>query len=159
MLVLGAYRQGEAADAKTYVATVAAILAHYSEDVVRAVTEPASGIQTRIKWLPTPAEVRAACEAELKPQRDYAERKRRVEDERLLLTNTSTASPEERERAFERWMRDIKPELEDAGRAVPKWQPGPIEELVVGSLPKLSEYAKMTHDERAAKILAQSGSV
>jgi hypothetical protein len=117
------------------------------------VTDPIRGLPGSTKWLPNVAEVRAACEAQLKPERDYEERKRRVEEERLLLTNTSTCTPEERERAFDRWMRDIRPELEDAGRAVPKWQPGPIEELVVGPLPKLSEYAKMTHEERAAKIL------
>jgi hypothetical protein len=153
IMLLGCYRQGEAADPKVYVRAVAAVLAHYDEAVITAVTDPVRGLPGSVKWLPNVAEVRAACEAQLKPERDYEERKRRVEDERLLLTNTSVATAEERERAFERWMRDIRPGLMDAGRAVPKWQPGPIEELIVGPLPKLSEYAKMSHEERAKKIL------
>jgi hypothetical protein len=153
IMLLGCYRQGEAADPKVYVRAVAAVLAHYDEAVITAVTDPIRGLPGSTKWLPNVAEVRAACEAQLKPARDYAERKHRVEEERLLLTNTSTCTPEERERAFECWVRSIKPELEAASRGKPKWAPRPLEEQLADPLPKLSEYAKMTHDQRAEKIL------
>jgi hypothetical protein len=153
IMLLGCYRQGEASDPKVYVRAVAAVLAHYDEAVITAVTDPVRGLPGSTKWLPNVAEVRAACEAELRPSRDYEERKRRVEEERLLLTNTSTCTPEERERAFEHWVRNIRPELEAAQRSKPRWEPRPLEEQLADSLPKLSEYAKMSHEERAEKIM------
>jgi hypothetical protein len=153
MMLLGCYRQGEAADPKIYVAAIAAVLSHYDEDVVRDVTDPMKGLPGAVKWLPTVAEVRQACEDRLKPMRDAMAREKREADTRLLLT-PPTASPEERERAFERWERDMRPAMQPVpvGPRMPERE---LEEMLADPLPPLGEYAKMTKAERAEKILGE----
>jgi hypothetical protein len=86
-ILLGCYRTGEAADPDVYVTGVAATLARYSEDVVWTVTDPRTGLPSRSNWLPTIAEVRAACEAEIAPQRRAEERQQRYGATRALLVS------------------------------------------------------------------------
>lgn len=67
--MFGCYRRSEAADADTYTAAIAMVLAHYSADVVKAVTDPFDGLPSRKKdngysGLPDVADVKAACEGE-----------------------------------------------------------------------------------------------
>ena len=45
--------------------------------MVRRVTDPRTGLPGRSQWLPTIAEVRHACEIEMKPIYDRVERERR----------------------------------------------------------------------------------
>jgi hypothetical protein len=52
---------------------VVAVLSDYSLDIVNAVTDPRTGIPSRIKWLPTIAEIKAACEDIAGPRRRIAE--------------------------------------------------------------------------------------
>jgi hypothetical protein len=110
-IMLGCFRKGEANDAEVYVTAIAAMLTDYPEAIVRDVTDPVRGIPSETNWLPTLYELRAACDRRMKPIREAAAKAEREADTRLLLT-PPTASPEERERAFQRWMRDIRPELE-----------------------------------------------
>jgi hypothetical protein len=56
------------------VAAITATLARYPEDVIRAVTHPASGLPIQKDFLPTVAEVYRACEAEMQPRREAAAR-------------------------------------------------------------------------------------
>jgi hypothetical protein len=150
LALLGSYRQGEAADPHVYVAAVAAVLMHYDEEVVRSITDPMRGLPGKLKWLPTIAEVRAACEECLRPAREAMAREKREADTRLLLT-PPTASPEERERAVERWARDMRPAMQPA--SVTRKPERSLEEMLADPLPPLGEYARMTKAERAAKIL------
>lgn len=62
--MFGCYRKGDANDADTYVAAVAAVLACYSPDVIRRVTDPRSGLPRRLNFMPTVKEVMDECEAE-----------------------------------------------------------------------------------------------
>jgi hypothetical protein len=64
-LLLGCYRTGDANDPETYVAAISAVLARFPEATITAVTHPVSGLPSRLNWLPTIKEVRAACEAEV----------------------------------------------------------------------------------------------
>lgn len=66
-LLLGCYRTGDANDPDTYVAAIAAILARYPQNIITAVTHPASGLPVKCNWLPTVKEVSDACEAEIAP--------------------------------------------------------------------------------------------
>ena len=50
-----------------FAAGVATVLAGYPESVVMAVTDPARGIPAKLKWLPSIAEVREACDVEMAP--------------------------------------------------------------------------------------------
>ena len=77
--LLGAYRRGEAADPETYISSVGLVLAEYEPWVISRVTDPRIGIASNLKFLPTVAEVKAACEAEMAPV--YRENARRKVDE------------------------------------------------------------------------------
>lgn len=59
--LLGCYRTGDANDPETYTAAITAILAEYEPEVVRHVTDPRTGLARKNNWLPTVAEVDAAC--------------------------------------------------------------------------------------------------
>lgn len=61
--ILGCYRITDAHDPAVYMTAVVAVLAMYPVDVIRAACEPATGIPSKIKWLPAIAEVKAECEA------------------------------------------------------------------------------------------------
>lgn len=78
-LLFSCYRRDEANEPETYCAAVAAILGDgYSAEVVNYVTDPRTGIPSNIKFLPTIAEVREACDersAYLDRMRRYAELK------------------------------------------------------------------------------------
>lgn len=52
------------------------MLADYPVDVIHAVCDPRSGIASRLKWLPTIAEVKEACEREMIPIAREIERQR-----------------------------------------------------------------------------------
>lgn len=57
------YRKDEAHDADIYCSAVAATLAGFSRAAVEYVTDPRTGIASELKFLPSVAEVRAACVA------------------------------------------------------------------------------------------------
>jgi hypothetical protein len=61
-LLFGCYRKGDANDPEIYTAAIAATLADYPAEVVEYVTDPRTGLPSKLKWLPTVAEVREACE-------------------------------------------------------------------------------------------------
>lgn len=58
----GCYRREEAADATVMLDAAAAVLADYTPDVIRYVTDPRTGLQSRLKWPPVIAEIKEACE-------------------------------------------------------------------------------------------------
>lgn len=68
-LLFGCYRRGDANDPDTYVAAVAMVLSRYSVEVIKAVTDPYSGLPSRktdsgYGGMPDVADVREACDAE-----------------------------------------------------------------------------------------------
>jgi hypothetical protein len=65
-LLFGCYRRGDANDPETYVAAIASVLARYDADLIREVTDPNTGIQTREKFMtfmPNAGELKVHCEA------------------------------------------------------------------------------------------------
>lgn len=84
-MLLSCYRKGDAEDPEIYAAAVASILSSYPQAVAYRVTDPRTGIAGKSQWLPTVAEVRAACEAEMAPARASEAADRRREDTRLYL--------------------------------------------------------------------------
>ncbi len=63
-LLFSSYRKDEAHDPEIYCAAIAATLSDFPRQVVEYVTDPRTGVQSEIKWLPNIAEVRAACVAQ-----------------------------------------------------------------------------------------------
>lgn len=80
-LLLGCYRTGEANDPATYVAAITAILARYPEQVVTAVTHPATGLPSKKNWLPTVKEVTDACDEVMEPIIQNELRLKRIQDQ------------------------------------------------------------------------------
>lgn len=60
--LLGCYRAGDANDPETYIAATVSVLSRYPSEVIRDVTEPATGLPSRLKWLPSISEIREECE-------------------------------------------------------------------------------------------------
>lgn len=80
----------------------------YPENVVSVVCNPARGLPSRLKFLPTLAEIKEALEAEMEPIRRELERRRRIEQTRALLPHyRRELSPEERARAVQPALRFI----------------------------------------------------
>lgn len=60
-MMIGCYRKGDAIDPEIYASAAVAVLTRYPVDVVMAVTEPATGLPSTLKWLPSIAEITEAC--------------------------------------------------------------------------------------------------
>lgn len=80
-LLLGCYRTGDANDPDTYVAAVTAVLSHYPQEVITAVTHPVSGLPSKKGWLPTVKEVTDACAAAVEPIAENERRLKRIKDQ------------------------------------------------------------------------------
>lgn len=61
-LLCGCYRKGDASDPGTFVVAVATVLLGYPPDIVVSVTDPGTGLPSKLQWLPSVAEVKAECE-------------------------------------------------------------------------------------------------
>lgn len=122
-ILLGCYRRGEAENPDIYVAAVAAVLSRFPEEVVRKVTDPVRGLPAKSKWLPSVAEVRAACDEEMSPVYRQQERERRAGDSFNRL-EAPTVSPEDRARIVEQhWEQGARPTMAAKVEARPKETP------------------------------------
>lgn len=59
----GCFRTVDASDAERFIGAIAAILQMFSPDIVQDVCDPRTGLPGRMKWMPSVAEVKEACEA------------------------------------------------------------------------------------------------
>jgi hypothetical protein len=76
--LIGLYPAREVGDAKAYAAGMTALLAAHPIDFVRRVCDPVRGLPSRLKWLPTLADVNEAIEAERKRRDRIAANARHV---------------------------------------------------------------------------------
>lgn len=67
-----------------YAAAVQSVLMDYPRDVVEFVTDPRTGIQSKIKWLPKIAEIHEACRDVLERINDDAKRARDLKEQFAL---------------------------------------------------------------------------
>lgn len=63
-MLIGCYRKADAIDPEIYSAAVISVLMRYPTSAVAAITEPATGLPSKSKWLPSIAELTEALEAE-----------------------------------------------------------------------------------------------
>jgi len=80
-ILFGCYRTGDANDPETYVAAIAAILARYPEEVMTAVTHPATGLPSKKGWLPTVKEVADACDDAVEFSVQHQARLKRIREQ------------------------------------------------------------------------------
>lgn len=83
-MLFSAYRRDDFADAEGFVAQLGTVLSEFSDDVVRYVTSPQTGIQRRSKWPPTISEVLEACE-------QHQDHLRRLAETRPAIANRLAA--------------------------------------------------------------------
>ena len=86
-LLLGQYAKARPHEPAIYIAALAAILSEYPREVIEYVTDPRTGLANSQKWIPEPAEVREACEAQMAPIR------RQLQREALQLKNKQSLPP------------------------------------------------------------------
>jgi hypothetical protein len=53
------------------------IMCNYPVDILKAVSDPAGGLPAKLKWFPTLAELKEACEMLMEPRRQYEDKLRR----------------------------------------------------------------------------------
>lgn len=63
-MIFSAYRRDDFADADGFMLQLGMVLERYSDEVIRIVSDPRTGVQRRHKFPPSIAEVVEACEAE-----------------------------------------------------------------------------------------------
>jgi hypothetical protein len=80
-LMLDCYRTGAANNPETFVTAIAATLARYPDEVIYRVTDPRSGIQSRIAWMPSIKEVRDECERAMEPIQQRMEQEKRIAEQ------------------------------------------------------------------------------
>lgn len=106
--------------------SVASVLSRYPEAVVKSVTDPATGLPGSVQWLPTIAEIKAACEAAMAPI--YRERQRaQIAGQAALLPAPAPATAEERLRAVDHWEREVRPTIGVTEGGPPKEKPAEAE--------------------------------
>lgn len=113
--LLGCYPGGKPSDPETYVAAVAAILADYPPEIVARVTDPVHGIARSQKFLPTVAEISAACEEAMiearKLWKEGFDRRRAIAEVRAEPTEEQKARVRE---IVEQTKNSLKADLPDA---------------------------------------------
>lgn len=65
LILLGSYSRARPHEPEIYTDAIAATLAGYPPEIIVHVTDPRTGIQRALKWLPEVADVVEACEAEI----------------------------------------------------------------------------------------------
>ncbi len=65
------------------------MLSDYPLEIVKAVIDPRNGIPSKSKWLPTIAEIKEACEAEMAPIRRQQQRLQQEKRQQALLSGPS----------------------------------------------------------------------
>jgi hypothetical protein len=95
-LLFGQFRKGDANDPQTYTASITAVLSRYPADIMREVTDPRTGLASRLDWLPTVKEVHDACETIEQPRRHAAQREielRRQREDLAKFEEARKAAP------------------------------------------------------------------
>lgn len=134
-LLVGCYRREDFADVDIASRAFVSVLARYPEDVVIKVTEPATGIPSKLKWPPSIAEVVDACNEAMAPLLREFDRKM-VEYRHHKMLPPPTPGPK-------MTLAEMEAKL---GRPLSKWaKPIPSEGL--------PPYADGKHAERAAADL------
>ena len=64
-ILMASYRKADYHNPEGFIATLGTILEQYPPEIVEYVTDPTTGIQRRLKFPPSPAEVVEACTAEV----------------------------------------------------------------------------------------------
>jgi len=121
--MLGFYRKDDAWDPEMFLTGIAAVLALYPTDIIDQVTNPALGLPSKLRFPPTPAEVKDACEVLMAPIRAQQERERKVQ---LALADRRLDQQLDEQRSKRRTYNEIAKDFAKVGIHL-GGQPRPIE--------------------------------
>jgi hypothetical protein len=71
------YPLAKPSEADGFIAGCVAILAHYPPEVIAVVVDPVRGLPSKLKFMPTIADIKEACESEAKEQWEREDRRAR----------------------------------------------------------------------------------
>ena len=109
--MFGCYRKQDANDPEIYVAAIGATLNEFPPAVIDFVTDPRTGLPSRLKWLPTVAEVREACEVRFETAKNILRLKEMAEEkQRIIDRNDTTPSQKSGARS---WLDEIDRKFPD----------------------------------------------
>jgi len=116
-LLVGCYRKTDVSDPDAYISAICAVLANYPEQVVRRLTHPLDGLPGKSQWLPTIAEIKSACDAEVEPIYAKAAAENKIRRTNAYLNETAAEPIENRQRAARKWFDEIRPSMIPAAKA------------------------------------------
>lgn len=151
LVIFSAYNRADYNEPELFVANAVTMLAQFSEAVMSEVTNPRTGIHTRLKWPPKLPELREWCER-VEAEHKARERRELLARHRVLIDTphglvpeaeapSEKPSQEARDRAVAHW-EEVKAGFEGEKRK--QATAGRLEELHGQTLPKLSARALET---------------
>jgi hypothetical protein len=124
--LLGCYRAGDANDPEIYVAAVISVLVRYPVEIIREVTEPATGLPGKSNWLPTVAEVRNECEVLDARERRKVERERQIAEQLQARTQITDQRPRPTYEELQRRCAEVGLMIGPKGSRLPPVDPAEI---------------------------------
>jgi len=118
--LLGCYRTGDANDPETYISAVVSVLSRYEIEIIKTVTEPATGLPAKLKWLPSIAEIREECDILAARKRRVIERENQIR-EQLEARKTLQITDGRPRKTYEQ----LQAELAEVGIFIGKDRNGP----------------------------------
>jgi hypothetical protein len=97
LILVGCFKNGNV-DGEVFMRALVAVFERYSQQIVDAVTNPVDGLPASLQWIPTIAEVKAACDARAERYRKAVE----IENRRAaqIAERNAPVSESARERAL-----------------------------------------------------------
>lgn len=151
-VLFGCYRRGDAESPEIYINAAVSVMTCYSETIVRSITDPRSGLPSTSKFLPTIFEIRAACDAKIKPLIDAEKRMKTERENAADRPKESTPEDAARRKAFiAKWREDM-----EAQRQVSDGTP--LHEMDARKIksPELKQAVLDAHEAHLAQIAERS---
>ena len=166
-MLMGFYPAREVNDAVIFVRGMTAMMAAYPVDFVRRVIDPVNGLPSRLKWLPTLADVKAALEAEKARRNRIAanaryvldldrQRQAKAADDARWEAERARLTPEQRKQLAEGLVAQIKavPVVDPEAPQQAPWKPSPE---VAAELARRRAERESTDDLTISEFLKRRG--
>jgi hypothetical protein len=101
-ILVGFFRRADCENVDAFMRAAELTFCEYPRSVVDRVCHPVHGLPAKLKWFPSVAEIRAACDYEDGPRRREMERQQRFHQTQRLLAPVERDPEEVRERATAR---------------------------------------------------------
>lgn len=107
--MFGCYRKAEASDPDIYAAATAAVLNEYPQEIIDFITDPRTGLPSRLKWLPSVFEVREACDTHMAIAQNMAKLREMAKEKRRIVDSPNTTASQKS--VAQDWLKTAEPRL------------------------------------------------